>query len=474
MLPAATTASGRNGTIRAAMSEHSLAAGSTMRRVTRADSLRAITPDCEAIGRKRGHCASLAIQAERGRRRQGGAWEPDLTSDEELQRLLDNPRFARASRYPARWVAENQMGPNALWLTEWLCEGLDLEPGMRVLDLGCGRALSSIYLAREHGVQVMACDLWVAAGDNFQRVVAAGADDLVTPIQAEAHALPFAETFFDAIVSLDAYTYFGTDDLYLGYILRYLGAGGRIGIVVPGLMREIRTPPAHLTRPQAHGRAFWEPDCWCFHTAAWWRRHWRRTGLVDAIRDRHAGGRLAPLGAARARHRGVRPRPVPLRCRGDRGGSRPHARLRARDRAAQAPRRRARRRAACLGARLPRPVRCAVRGARPQAGRGRGHRVSLWLVLGAMTALAAALVAWPLLRPPAAPSGRRDYELRVYRAQLEELARERERGLLGEREAEAAKLEVERRMLAADAARPAIWRRARVAARRPQPGRPPC
>jgi cytochrome c-type biogenesis protein CcmH len=78
--------------------------------------------------------------------------------------------------------------------------------------------------------------------------------------------------------------------------------------------------------------------------------------------------------------------------------------------------------------------------------------VSLWLLLGAMTALAAALVAWPLLRPPAAPSGRRDYELRVYRAQLEELARERERGLLGEREAQAAKLEVERRMLAADAA----------------------
>jgi cytochrome c-type biogenesis protein CcmH len=78
--------------------------------------------------------------------------------------------------------------------------------------------------------------------------------------------------------------------------------------------------------------------------------------------------------------------------------------------------------------------------------------MSLWLVLGAMTALAAALVAWPLLRPPRQQAGRRDYELRVYRAQLEEVARERERGLLGEREAAAAKLEVERRMLAADAA----------------------
>jgi cytochrome c-type biogenesis protein CcmH len=76
----------------------------------------------------------------------------------------------------------------------------------------------------------------------------------------------------------------------------------------------------------------------------------------------------------------------------------------------------------------------------------------LWLALGVMTALAAALLAWPLLRPPREQVGRRDYELRVYRAQLDEVARERDRGLLGEREAEAAKLEVERRMLAADAA----------------------
>jgi ubiquinone/menaquinone biosynthesis C-methylase UbiE len=41
------------------------------------------------------------------------------------------------------------MGPNPLWLTEWLCELMDLRPGMRVLDLGCGRAPSSIFLAFE-------------------------------------------------------------------------------------------------------------------------------------------------------------------------------------------------------------------------------------------------------------------------------------------------------------------------------------
>jgi cytochrome c-type biogenesis protein CcmH len=78
--------------------------------------------------------------------------------------------------------------------------------------------------------------------------------------------------------------------------------------------------------------------------------------------------------------------------------------------------------------------------------------MGLWLALGFMTVIAVGLAVAPLVRRAQAAASRRDYDLRVYRAQLAELARERERGLLGEPEAEAARLEVERRMLAADAA----------------------
>lgn len=200
----------------------------------------------------------------------------------EAASLFDNPRFPRASRYPSLWVAQNQMGPNALWLTEWLCEVLDVAPGMRILDLGCGRAMSSIFLAREYGAQVFAADLWIAAADNWTRIEDAGLTDRIVPIEAEAHALPFAEGFFDVIVSIDAYTYFGTDDLYLGYIVRYLRAGGVLAIVVPGLTQELGSaPPPHLLKAQDNGKVFWEPDCWCFHSADWWRRHWQRPGLVE-------------------------------------------------------------------------------------------------------------------------------------------------------------------------------------------------
>jgi cyclopropane fatty-acyl-phospholipid synthase-like methyltransferase len=129
---------------------------------------------------------------------------------------LHHARYVRSNGYEPSWVIENQMGPNALWLTEALTEIVTIEPGMKVLDLGCGRAMSSIFLAREFGANVWATDLWIAAADNEKRIAEAGVGDSVTPIHAEAHALPFAAGFFDAIVSFDAYQYFGTDDLYLG------------------------------------------------------------------------------------------------------------------------------------------------------------------------------------------------------------------------------------------------------------------
>jgi cyclopropane fatty-acyl-phospholipid synthase-like methyltransferase len=147
------------------------------------------------------------------------------------------------------------MGPNAVWLTESLTQAMDLKPGMRVLDMGCGKALSSIFLAREFGVQVWANDWWIDATSNWKRVCEAGLQDQVFPLHAEAHALPYADGFFDAILSMDAYHYFGTDDLYLGgHCARLLKPGGQIGIIVPGVVTEIGDElPSHLV-------PFWEDD----------------------------------------------------------------------------------------------------------------------------------------------------------------------------------------------------------------------
>ncbi|WP_324789703.1 SAM-dependent methyltransferase [Streptomyces sp. H51] len=200
------------------------------------------------------------------------------TSTDDLAGRPAHPRFPRSNHYDVRWTIDNQMGPHALWLLEWLAPALGLDslrPGARVLDLGCGRAMTSVFLAREYGVQVTAADLWVDPDDNARRVAEAGFADRVLPLRAEAHELPFSEGTFDAIVSIDAYHCFGTDDLYLPTLTRLLKPGGRIGVVVPGLREEIEgaEPPGHLA-------PYWDPGFWAFHSPAWWRRNWTRTGAV--------------------------------------------------------------------------------------------------------------------------------------------------------------------------------------------------
>jgi SAM-dependent methyltransferase len=188
---------------------------------------------------------------------------------------LVSPRFPRASRYHPDWVRSSVSGgANSLWLTEWLTEAMDLRPGMRVLDLGCGRGASSIFLHQEFDLQVWATDLWFSPDERAQRIRDARAEDAVFPIHADARALPFAAGFFDAAVSIDSFVYYGTDDLYLNYLARFIKPDGQVGIAGAGLTQEFDGPPP------SHLAAWWEPSMACLHSADWWRRHWQRSGIA--------------------------------------------------------------------------------------------------------------------------------------------------------------------------------------------------
>jgi SAM-dependent methyltransferase len=170
-------------------------------------------------------------------------------------------------------------------MTEWLTEDFGLQPGMRVLDLGCGRAASSIFLHREFGVQVWAADLWFDASENLRRIEDAGVGHAVFPIQADARSLPFANEFFDAVIVIDSLGYYGTDIFFLRHLARHVKPGGLIGFAGAGLVEELNGPvPGHL-------QPWWEPGLWSLHSAAWWKQHWERSGMVDVEKaDRHPNG----------------------------------------------------------------------------------------------------------------------------------------------------------------------------------------
>ena len=73
----------------------------------------------------------------------------------------------------------------------------------------------------------------------------------------------------------------------------------------------------------------------------------------------------------------------------------------------------------------------------------------LWLVIALMTAAALALVLVPLVMRHRRAPRRVEFDLAIYRDQLDELESDRARGLVGEDQSDAARLEIQRRMLAA-------------------------
>jgi cytochrome c-type biogenesis protein CcmH len=79
--------------------------------------------------------------------------------------------------------------------------------------------------------------------------------------------------------------------------------------------------------------------------------------------------------------------------------------------------------------------------------------MTLWVLFALMTAAAIFAALWPLGRGTRG-AVRTDNDLAVYRDQLDEIGRDRAAGLIGEAEAEAARVEVSRRLIAAADAQP--------------------
>ena len=183
--------------------------------------------------------------------------------------------FSKSNTYDLNFVKTHLMGPNSMKLLEELTNSLTLHEGMRVLDLGCGQGLTSIFLAKEYGVTVFATDLWISATDNLTRFRQMGFESKIIPIHAEAHELPFADEYFDVAISVDAYHYFGIDEFYLSkHLAPLVKRDGQIAIAVPGLQNEFISGVPEELKP------YWTDDM-NFHTHQWWNDLWEKSGAVQ-------------------------------------------------------------------------------------------------------------------------------------------------------------------------------------------------
>ena len=191
--------------------------------------------------------------------------------------------FPKTSHFDTELVRSKIMGPNTLKLCEELMSNADISAGSVVLDLGSGCGISSAMLAREYGFVTYAVDLWSNPTENMRFLESVGLTNReAIPVKADATALPFAHGFFDAVVSVDSYNYFGRDPKFLGdCLLPFIKDGGMLYLAIPGMVRDCHgSLPACLLKS-------WTPEQLDYmHDMAWWRRIFEQESDVEIV-DMH-------------------------------------------------------------------------------------------------------------------------------------------------------------------------------------------
>lgn len=182
--------------------------------------------------------------------------------------------------YRPYFTEEYLMGPNSLRILKELLEKnpAELKPSCRILDLGCGKGLTSYALCHETGGNVLANDLWISGEENAARFAAWGVGDRVTPVHENADALQFEIESFDAIVSIDSYHYFaGKEGYFAKKILPFLKHGGVALFGVPGIKEEYDEKTLELISPWLGDEAY------MLRSVRQWRRLLGDSAEIDSI-----------------------------------------------------------------------------------------------------------------------------------------------------------------------------------------------
>ena len=138
-----------------------------------------------------------------------------------------------------RWAEEGkgeEMERHHLKITEPAVRRMELRPGERVLDLGCGSGWATRLLARlvsdgpEGFGQVVGLDI---SDEMVRRARAASRDvDNVLYVTGSAQQIPWEENFFDKVLSVESFYYYPDQERVLGELFRVMAPKGRLFILI--------------------------------------------------------------------------------------------------------------------------------------------------------------------------------------------------------------------------------------------------
>jgi ubiquinone/menaquinone biosynthesis C-methylase UbiE len=149
------------------------------------------------------------------------------TPDEKLQQEFN--RWAAAGEGP-------KMENHHLDITEKTIRLMELRPGERILDLGCGSGWATRLLARLVGDgpegfgQVVGLDV----SDEMVRQAREGSKDFenILCVWGSAQQIPWEENFFDKVLSVESFYYYADQDRALMELFRVMAPRGKLFILI--------------------------------------------------------------------------------------------------------------------------------------------------------------------------------------------------------------------------------------------------
>lgn len=153
--------------------------------------------------------------------------EKHLSPDDALQQEFN--RWAEAGEGP-------KMEQHHLDITMKTLRLMDLRPGERVLDLGCGSGWATRLLARlvSDGPEGFGQVIGLDVSDEMVRLARAASREFenILYVQGSASKIPWEENFFDKVLSVESFYYYPDQDRALMELFRVMAPKGRLYILI--------------------------------------------------------------------------------------------------------------------------------------------------------------------------------------------------------------------------------------------------
>ena len=121
--------------------------------------------------------------------------------------------------------------PGTLEMAQPVIEACDIQPGMRVLELGAGSGQVACVLAKHWNCTVVTLEPWNDCQEIQDRAERDGVWERVIPLKLEVQHLPFPRNSFDAAIAFGTLEMIGEDrPIALEQVKRVLKPGACFGI----------------------------------------------------------------------------------------------------------------------------------------------------------------------------------------------------------------------------------------------------